>query len=163
MTSSSQYQTDLIDAYNGERMGIVLGRELASHTEDAQERAVYLAFAQVETVARAQLEPMITAAALGDQTLSEQATEQQGIDLARDMAKQPRAAAWTGILPEFEKFIGLLKRLRELAPADDLRPYDVLVEHEHASVAMVKAIIDNDLDHAQSVLQNFLSTASDTA
>ncbi|MEV4419654.1 hypothetical protein AB0L40_06685 [Patulibacter sp. NPDC049589] len=160
MTDGEQYRQLLTQAYDGERLGVVLGRELAARTDDAGERAVYHAFERVESVARAQLEPMIAAAGAAEDVLDEDAVERQGADLAGQMAAQPRTVAWTGILPEFERFIGHLERLRDLAPAGDRRPYNVLVDHEVASVAMVRAVIDDDLVTAERVLRGFLDAAT---
>lgn len=153
--TSERHRELLVEAYDGERFGAVLGRELAARTDDAALRDVYAAFERVEGVARDALVPLVERH--GVRAGSDEQAEAAGVGLAEEMLGKTPADAWRDLLPAIERFVPLFAELGELGGPADADAIALLIAHEEASIDMARALIAGDHAAAGAALRGFLA------
>lgn len=154
--TSDRHRELLVEAYDGERFGAVLGRELAQRTSDPSLRAVYSSFERVERIARDALVPL--AERYDVRAGTDEQAQAQGVALAEEMLAKTPEDAWRDLLPAIERFVSVFAELGDLGDAADHESLAVLIAHEEASIAMAQHLIAGDHAAAGAALDTFLAS-----
>jgi hypothetical protein len=148
-----EFERGLVDAYEGEVIGVSLFQELGRRANDVHRREIYALLEETETVTRDRLEPVMSRYG----AVASPEAEAKGVELAVELSGKPWQTIWQEMIPMAEDALVRYRSLRDLGEPEDYGAVDALIAHEEALLTFAHLELSNQADAALASVREYLA------